>query len=326
MSTVRKVAILIYPGCHLLDATGPAAVFTTANIYLGPNTYAVELFSAHGGLVRTDAGIEFVSTPLPQGAACGIDTLLVAGGDEAAIKGVLTSGLLVSWINKHERYLRRVGSVCTGAFLLAAAGVLAGRRAATHWAACALLQQMYPSVSVDAEALFAVDGNVWTSAGVTTGLDMALAMVEEDQSAVVANEVAQTLVLYARRPGRQSQFSPLLKAQAKAGSAFDDLIGWMADNIDKPLDVPTLAAKAGLSERTFFRRFTNSVGVSPARFVETMRLDAARSLLDRGEKPKSVAAAVGFRSAAQMSLAFERRLGLRPSILRKLYRPSTKRA
>jgi transcriptional regulator GlxA family with amidase domain len=325
MPTKRKIAILIYPGCQLLDATGPATVFATANNSVVSNKYVVELFSAQGGLVRTDAGIDVASAALPQRPSDRIDTLLVAGGDEAAIKAAFKAGHLVAWIKRHKHHLRRVGSVCTGAFLLAAAGVLDGRRASTHWAACTSLQRLYPSVSVDSDALFTVDGNVWTSAGVTTGLDMALAMVEEDHAAGVANEVAQTLVLYARRPGHQSQFSPLLKAQEKAGSAFGNLIGWMTDNIGKSLDVHTLAAKAGMSERTFFRRFTTSVGVSPARFVETLRLDAARSLLDRGAKPKAVAAAVGFRSAAQMSLTFERRFGLRTSLLRNLHRPSTER-
>jgi transcriptional regulator GlxA family with amidase domain len=322
MPNTRTIAILVYPGCQLLDATGPATVFTTANQSVGRNAYVVELFSALGGLVRTDAGIDVASKPLPLRWSRRMDTLLVAGGDEAAIKAAFKTGRLAPWIEHHHRRFRRVGSVCTGAFLLAAAGVLDGRRAATHWAACLSLQRLYPSISVDAEALFAVDGKVWTSAGVTTGLDMALAMVEQDHSAEVANTVARTLVLYARRPGHQSQFSPLLKAQEKAGAAFGDLIAWMTDNISKPLDVPTLAARAGMTERTFFRRFTTSVGVSPARFVETLRLDAARSLLDQGEKPKVVAAALGFRSTAQMSLTFERRFGLRPSLLRKLHRPS----
>jgi transcriptional regulator GlxA family with amidase domain len=322
MLNTRKIAILVYPGCQLLDATGPATVFMTANSSVGRNAYAVELFSANGGLVRTDSGIEVASNPLPQHPSRRLDTLIVAGGDEAALQTAFKAGRLVPWINRHHHRFRRVGSVCTGSFLLAAASVLDGRRAATHWAACSALQRLYPSISVDAEALFAVDGNIWTSAGVTTGLDMALEMVEQDHSADAANAVAQTLVLYARRPGHQSQFSPLLKAQEKAGSVFGELIAWMNDNISQPLGVPALAARAGMTERTFFRRFTSSVGVSPARFVETLRLDAARSLLDQGEKPKAVAAALGFRSTAQMSLAFERRFGLRPSLLRKLHRPS----
>ena len=322
MPSMRKIAILIYPDCQLLDATGPATVFAAANRSIGSQSYSVELFSAHGGLVRTDAGIEVASAALPQHFDHGIDTLLVAGGDRTAIKAAVSAGHLVPWIKSQEPHVCRIGSVCTGAFLLAAAGVLDGRRAATHWAACASLQRMYPSVSVDADVLFTADGNVWTSAGVTTGLDMSLAMVEADHSAAVANDIAQTLVVYARRPGHQSQFSPLLKAQEKAGSAFGELIDWMTNNVDGSLDVATLAARAGMSERTFFRRFTTSVGVSPARFVEALRLDIARALLDRGEKPKTVALAAGFRSTAQMSLSFERRFGLRPSLLRKLHRPS----
>lgn len=317
MPETRKIAILVYPGCQLLDATGPASVFATANTILGRKAYAVELISAAGGLVDTNSGIMVATAPMT--SARRIDTLLVAGGEEAAIKAVLATGAPVAWLARRARSVRRVGSVCSGAFLLAAAGVLEGRRAATHWVACAALQRLYPSILVDPEALFAVDGKVWTSAGVTTGLDMALAMVEADHAAHVANDVAQTLVLYARRPGHQSQFSPLLKAQDKAGSTFGDLIRWMSEHLAERLDVPTLAARSRMSERTFYRRFTSNVGVPPASFVETLRLDAARTLLDCGGTQKSVAATAGFRSAAQMSLAFERRFGLRPTVMRELH-------
>ena len=171
------------------------------------------------------------------------------------------------------------------------------------------------------EALFVVDRHVWTSAGVTTGIDMALAMADADLSRPIANDVARQLVLYERRPGNQSQFSSLLKAQRDADAAFSDLIQWIGENLTKRLDVPALAAKAGMSERTFYRRFTGTMGATPANFVESLRLDAARALLDRGETQKRVALATGFGSATRMSLAFERRFGLRPALFTRLHSP-----
>ena len=211
MSDVRRIAILVYPDCQLLDATGPAAAFATANTVLGRKAYAIALLSADGGLVETSSGVALVTSPLQ--SARQLDTLLVAGGERPALDAVAARGTPIAWLARRARKVRRIGSVCSGAFLLAAAGLLDGRRAATHWVACAALQQRYPRVRVDPEALFVVDGLIWTSAGVTTGLDMTLAMIEADHTARVANEVAQSLVLYARRPGHQSQFSPLLEAQ-----------------------------------------------------------------------------------------------------------------
>jgi transcriptional regulator GlxA family with amidase domain len=200
-----------------------------------------------------------------------------------------------------------------------AAGLLDGRRVATHWDSCKPLAKTFPKVSVDPEALYVVDGKLWTSAGVTTGIDMALAMITRDLDASVAGEVAKRLVLYARRPGYQSQFSPVLKAQVKGDSPFVDLIGWMQSNLDAPLDVPSLAARAGLSERTFHRKFVAATGETPARFVEIARLDAARMLLSRGLSLKSVAAQVGLFPPARLAEAFERRFGVAPRLFRDMH-------
>lgn len=324
MESPRRIVLLVYPGCQLLDATGPATVFSTANSVDRRRHYEPTLVSEDGGLVMTDAGLAIATSSTK--AVRSIDTLLVAGGDEAAIKTVLKSGPIIDWLRRRRRTGRRIGSVCTGAFLLAAAGVLDGRRVATHWGACTALRRRHPDIRVDEQALFVNDGDIWTSAGVTTGLDMALAMVEADVSARVANDVARTLVLYARRPGHQTQFSPLLEAQDAAGATFAKLIRWMAENLTDRLDVPTLAARAGMTERSFYRRFTASTGASPARFIETLRLDAARALLDQGATVKSAAAKSGFGSAARMSLVFERRFGLRPTVLSKLHARQTRRA
>src|SRR5690606_29623516 len=208
---------------------------------------------------------------------------------------------------------------CTGAFVLAACGLLEGLRVATHWDACAALAVACPAVDVDPDSLYRVDGRLWTSAGVTAGIDMALAMVAHDLGAGIAGQVAKRLVLYVRRPGHQSQFSPLLQAQAKADSPFADLIEWMQGNLDAALEVPVLAGRAGLSERTFHRRFVAATGQTPARFVEMARLDAARMLLSRGMSLKSVAARTGLYPVARFTQAFERRFGVGPRLFRDMH-------
>jgi transcriptional regulator GlxA family with amidase domain len=213
----------------------------------------------------------------------------------------------------------RFGSVCTGGFVLAALGMLDGHRVATHWDSSQPLSQTFPAVTVDPDALYVVDGRLWTSAGVTTGIDMALAMVAADLDAGIAGEVAKRLVLYARRPGYQSQFSPVLKAQVKGDSPFGELIGWIQSNLAAPLDVPTLARRAGMTERTFHRRFVAATGQTPAHFVEMARLDTARMLLSRGQSLKAVAAQVGLSPATRLTEAFERHYGIAPRLFREMH-------
>jgi transcriptional regulator GlxA family with amidase domain len=191
---------------------------------------------------------------------------------------------------------------------------------ATHWASCERLARKFPALEVDADSLYVVDGKIWTSAGVTTGIDMALALVEADLGAATANLIARHFVLYARRPGYQSQFSPLLQAQTVAEAPFAALIDWMQDNLDQPLDVPTLADHAGLTERSFYRKFTEATGKTPAHFVEGLRLDAARTLLTKGLPIKTIAGKVGLNSPARFGQAFERRFGMAPSLFREMHR------
>jgi transcriptional regulator GlxA family with amidase domain len=224
------------------------------------------------------------------------------------------------WLRMVAPKARRFGSVCTGAFVLAAAGLLDGKRVATHWSSCERLARKFPALEVDADSLYVVDGKVWTSAGVTTGIDMALALVEADLGAATANLIARHFVLYARRPGYQSQFSPLLQAQTVAEAPFAALIDWMQDNLDQPLDVPTLAVRAGLTERSFYRKFTETTGKTPAHFVEGLRLDAARTLLAKGLPIKTIAGKVGLNSPARFGQAFERRFGMAPSLFREMHR------
>ena len=247
------------------------------------------------------------------------DTLLVAGGS-LGLKVAMARDDVARWLRRAAPRTRRYGSVCTGAFMLAAAGLLDGKRVATHWASCARLAERFPALSVDAEALYVVDGKVWTSAGVTTGIDMALALVEADLGAATANLIARHFVLYARRPGYQSQFSPLLQAQTAAEAPFAALIDWMQAHLDDPLDVPALARRAGLTERSFYRKFTEATGKTPAHFVEALRLDAARTLLAKGLPLKTIAGRVGLTSSARLGDAFERRFGMAPSLFREMHR------
>jgi len=317
MPKPRRIALLAYEGCQLLDVTGPAAVFGAANEGRERPAYDVQIVSPDGGPVTSNCGVALVSRRF----GGQYDTLLVAGGSRG-LKAVMAREDVRRWLRRVAPRTRRFGSVCTGAFVLAAAGLLDGRRVATHWASCQRLADKFPALTVDADALYVVDGKVWTSAGVTTGIDMALALVEADLGAATANLIARHFVLYARRPGYQSQFSPLLQAQSEADVPFARLIDWMQAHLDEPLDVPTLAARAGLSERSFYRKFVEATGKTPAHFVEALRLDAARTLLAKGLPLKTIAGRVGLRSSARLGQAFERRFGMAPSLFREMHAAS----
>lgn len=322
MMETRRVALLAYEGFQLLDITGPAAVFAETSRAAHRKAYEVIVLSPKGGETPSDSGVAISTHALARIRADGIDTLLIAGAEEAGLRRAISDPAIRRWVPRCAGKARRFGSVCSGTFVLAALGLIDGRRVATHWEACAPLAARYPGLSVDREALYVADGKVWTSAGVTTGIDMALAMVEQDFGADVANSIARRLVLYARRPGYQSQFSPLLDAQIEADSPFADLIAWMLDNLASPLDVPTLAARAGLTERTFHRRFLSATGRSPAHFVEALRLESARTLIGERLPLKRVAAKVGL-TPIRLNNAFERRFGMPPRLFRDMHRPAT---
>jgi transcriptional regulator GlxA family with amidase domain len=315
MTKPHRVFILAYEGCQLLDVTGPAAVFGAANEASGWAVYDLQIVSPDGGAVASNAGVAIESRRIGGQP----DTLLVAGGS-LGLRTVMARQDVRRWLRKAAPRARRYGSVCTGAFVLAAAGLLDGKRVATHWASCDRLADRFPALTVDADSLYVVDGKVWTSAGVTTGIDMALALVEADLGAATANQIARHFVLYARRPGYQSQFSPLLQAQTAAEAPFAALIDWMQAHLDQPLDVPALAAQAGQSERSFYRKFTEATGKTPAHFVEGLRLDAARTLLAQGLPMKAIAGKVGLSTSGRLGHAFERRFGMAPSLFREMHR------
>jgi transcriptional regulator GlxA family with amidase domain len=309
------VSMLVYPGFELMDAGGPVSVFNCANFILEqrakPPVYDVTIVSPTGGVVRSSSGVGMDTRPLSLTPPKNLHTFLVAGAEGGPLSKALKDPLIRQraprWAHSADRY----GSVCAGTFVLAALQLIDGRRVASHWAACGPLAAAYPNVQVDEDAIFVEDGNVWTSAGVSTGIDMALAMVARDTSPALANEVAKRMVLYVRRPGDQSQLSPMLSAQRKADNPFGDLLNWVHLNLDRPLDVATLAERARLSQRTFFRKFTEAMGETPAHFIESLRLDAARVLLAQGLSIKLTAARVGL-SGTTFARAFERRFGVSP--------------
>ena len=320
---MRNVVFVVYPGFELLDVSGPASVFNGANHALRqrgrPDFYKVLLASAQGGGTESSGGVTLETRPIGDLDPAEVQMLLVVGAEREPLLQAVADPVLRATLPLLAAKAESFGSVCTGGFVLAALGLLDGRRVATHWDSCEPFAAAFPRVTVDPDALYLVDGKLWTSAGVTTGIDMALAMVTHDLDASIAGEIAKRLVLYARRPGYQSQFSSLLKAQVKGDSPFAELIGWMQANLDAPMDVPALAARVGLTERTFYRRFVAATGETPARFVETVRLDAARMLLSRGMSLKLVATQVGLFPAARFAEAFERRFGVAPRLFRDMH-------
>ena len=304
------VVIVTFPSAQILDVTGPLEVFSSASRFLPAVHYRTELVSSAGGLVLATCGMQFATTAI--GRMDGpVDTLMIAGGrdmdDASADQDLLRE------VRRLAAGARRVTSVCSGAFLLAAAGLLEGRRATTHWAECGLLQGSYPTVTVDADAIYVHDGNIWTSAGVTAGIDLALALVADDHGRQAAATIARQLVVYLRRSGGQAQFSALLAAQAADSEPVRDLLSWLPDHLVNDLSVPALARQVNLSERQFSRVFKAEVGTSPADHVETARLEGACRLLETTRSPVDhIARICGFGTPETMNRAFRRRLNTTP--------------
>lgn len=320
MTQSLDIALLAFDGIQILDITGPAAVFAAANDACGRAFYRVHILSAKGGAVQSNSAVSTLTTAIRDMPAQSVHTLLLAGGDESGLRQLAAMPAVRAWVIATAAVAQRFGSVCSGALVLGNFGLLDGKRVTTHWNSCAVLTEQNPAAKVDMNALYIEDGRVWTSAGVTTGIDMCLAMVEKDLGSAVTHAVAERLVLYARRPGYQSQFSPMLNAQARAGTRFAELIEWMKNNLTATLDVPDLAARVAMSGRSFHRKFTSAIGETPGHFVETLRLDHSRHLLAANLSLKEIAAKTGFSSAAQFTKAFERRFGVTPGLFRELHR------
>jgi transcriptional regulator GlxA family with amidase domain len=314
----RRIVVVVFPDVQALDVTGPTEVFSLAERSRPEPTYTIELVAGDGASVRTSSGLQLIPDRALDRARDSIDTLIVAGG--LGVQSAARDERLINWLRLAARRSRRVASVCTGAFLLAKAGLLEGRRATTHWAACDALARNYPSVAVEADPIFVRDGNVYTSAGVTAGIDLALALVEEDLGRQTALAVARSLVLFIRRPGGQAQFSAGLASQAAARPGLNELQAWIVEHLDHDLSVPALAERAFMSPRNFARVFSNEVGVTPAAYVEAVRLERARTLLETTQlQLDEVALRCGFGTVETLRRVFGRRLGVNPSDYRSRF-------
>ena len=315
----RRVVVLVFPGVELLDVAGPVNVFTAATRASSAGGYAVELVAERAGRVATGGGGVELQAKSARSLRGPIDTLVVPGGlSIGAERGLFQT------VRRLAPEARRVVGVCTGAFLLAEAGLLHGRRVATHWAGCAALQRSYPDLEVDADAIFVRDGSVWTSAGVTAGMDLALALVEEDLGAPLALDVARWLVMYLRRPGGQSQFSAPLAAQKADSDPIRSLVTWVRSNLATDLSIPALARRSGMSERNFARVFLAGTGTTPGAWVARVRLEAARAALEMSaQSVKEIAASCGYGSPERLHHAFRQGLGTTPLAYRCRFRVGT---
>jgi transcriptional regulator GlxA family with amidase domain len=315
--------MVAFPGANVVDVTGPLEVFSTTNRVLaaaGPSAprYAVEVTARRAGPVAMSSGVEVVARSALGRLRGPLDTLMVAGG--LGTREAIGDGGLIAGIQRASARARRVASVCTGAFLLARAGLLDGRRAVTHWGSCEDLARRHPNVRVETDPIFVRDGDVWTSAGVTAGLDLTLALVEDDHGRDVALQVARSMVFYLKRPGGQSQFSAQLDAQLASRSGLREVQSYVHEHPEADLSVVALARRAAMSERHFARAFAREVGTTPARYVERARVETARRRLsDTPRGLEEVAADCGFGSGEVMRRAFLRVLGVGPSDYRSRF-------
>jgi transcriptional regulator GlxA family with amidase domain len=314
----HRLGLLIFPGFQILDAAGPIGAFEIAARYSGGG-YAIETMAIDGGSVRSSSGVCMAASTADAGARW--DTLMVAGGDGtyAASHDAAT----LAFVRDAASQARRVASVCSGAFVLAAAGLLDGRAATTHWSRTAEFARRFPHVRLEPDRIFVRDGEVWTSAGITAGIDLALAMIAADLGEDIARKTAQQLVVYRRRPGGQSQFSALLELE-RPDARFGPLLGWARERLDEPLGVERLATQAAMSPRHFARAFAAETGVTPAKAIERLRVEAARERVEAGPEPiDRIAERIGFGDAERMRRAFVRAFGQPPQALRRARQTTT---
>ena len=327
----RTVLIVVFDGVQSLDVTGPLEVFAGANAYLadrhggGASAYEITIAGPGGTPVRTSSGLTLVPDADLR-ATPAAHTVLVPGG-EGTRSGGEAAAEVTAWLRRHGRASRRITSVCTGAFLLARAGLLEGRRATTHWAYADALERQFPGVHVDPDPIYVRDGHVVTSAGVTAGIDLALALVEEDIGREAALEVARHLVVFLRRPGGQAQFSAQLRAQIARRRPLREVQHWISERPAADLSVESLAARAGLSPRQFARSFAAETGMTPGRYVDRVRLEAARrELEDTGAAVGQVARCCGYGTPEAMRRAFIRALGVSPAGYRQRFQTTIRPA
>ncbi|MEZ5961923.1 MAG: GlxA family transcriptional regulator [Hyphomonadaceae bacterium] len=310
----RSILVVLFPGFQIIDAAGPIGAFEIASRH-APGAYAIRTASSGGGLVPSSSGVPMPAEEL--GGRAKVDTFLVVGGNGTA--EAMRDVALLRAIKAAPSRARRVASVCSGAFLLAQAGLLEGKRATTHWRRAPQLAQLFPNVRVEADCIHIKDGAVWTSAGVTAGIDLALAMIAEDLGEDIAAKVAREMVVYAKRPGGQAQHSALLELDAGAVK-FAQLNTWMREHLGEDLSVERLAAEAAMSPRNFARAYAAETGVTPAKAVERLRAEAARTALAQGGAIQEIARRTGFGDPERMRRAFVRLYGAPPAAMRRTMR------
>lgn len=320
----RKIGLIAYDGVQTLDVVGPMETFATVRRNLPPSResttipYTIEVLSTSGGAIRSSSGLTLMTAPLPDPSGYVFDTVLVAGG--TGVWDAARDSDLLDWLQRVAPRVRRIGSLCSGTFVVAAAGLLDGLHATTHWRYFDKLEREYPRVSVDRESLFVRDHNVVTSAGVLAAVDLALDMVESDIGSLIALTVARDLMLYLKRSGGQAQFSAQLIGQFAGTPNIEQAIKWMAEHVSEDIAVADMAERAAMSERNFSRRFKEETGVGPREYLRLLRLDEARRLLSATALPvDKVARTVGLGDGEQMSRVFRKYLSTSPSEFRSRF-------
>ncbi|MFM8333232.1 MAG: GlxA family transcriptional regulator [Candidatus Methylumidiphilus sp.] len=323
-NTCRHIGVLAFTGCEILDVCGPLDIFCYTNFMLqslGRVTqpvYTFEILAEQAGPVATTFGVKIVADRGIADVGDEFDTLIVAGGIGAL--AVRENTAMVDWVKRTAPTVRRVASICTGAFLLAESGLLDGRKATTHWHFCERLAQEYPALQVEPDRIYLRDDAIYTSGGITAGIDLALALVEADWGSDIANRVARFLLVFMRRPGGQSQFSSFIPVEAKTRMDVRELQGWIIDHPTENLGIEVLAERLAMSPRNFARVFLKEVGVTPASFVEQVRLNVARSNIEQTTLPlKQICEQSGFGSDEHMRRAFQRHLKISPQAYRERF-------
>lgn len=311
--------MFVYDGFELLDLAGPASAFNAVNMISKHLNYHSVVVSEKGNSIQTSGGIEVSSQPISHLKVDNNDTIIVTGADSLYLNKVRKNSNTIRWLKDISFHCERMCSVCSGSFLLAETDLLNNRQATTHWLLVNQLQTEFPDIKVNSKALFVNDEKFWSSAGVSTGIDMALELIRQDCGAQVMGKVAKGLVLYKQRPGHQPQFSDLLQFQINANNDFSDLISWISNNLHKTIRVEQLSDFMHMTLRTFHRKFTQSTGKTPAKFVEQLRLSRAKELLDENISMKQVMFKCGFRSEAGFRRLFKSSYGLNPSLYRKIH-------
>jgi len=310
----RLVVMLAFDGGNLIDIAGPLQAFASANLLrpAGTPAYRLVTISEHGGSIVTAPGLPLLTAPLRSLDGASIDTLIVPGG--LPPEGPVGLDGLIGWLARNHARARRLCSVCTGAFLLADAHLLDGKRVTTHWSRADELQTRHPALKMDSDSIFVRDGNVWTSGGVTAGIDLSLALIEADLGHETSIATARQLVMFVKRPGGQSQFSAPLALQTARAPSFAPLHGWIAEHLDEDLRVEHLATRMGMSPRTFARAYVAEIGRTPAKSVEMIRLEAACRALEQTALPlKRIAALVGFGTEQNLRRVVQRQFGIGPA-------------